>query len=147
MIVEATYTKRDKEGEEILGDDGKPIKRTYSCDHGLGENLVGLFEVCGGSVPEDAIDAFAALAGQPAGMKLYYNARGKIVVALQSAIRNWLGEDLSDSEIDSKVAAWDIPEGSPRTKDPMEKAEAVLKNLTDEQLDELIAKREAAAAG
>ncbi len=145
MIVEATYTKRDKEGVIIKGDDDKPITRSYSCDYGFGENLVGLFETCGGTVSLEVVDVFVALAGQPAGMKLYYNARSKIVVALQSAIRNWMDEDLSDSEIDAKVADWEIPEGSPRTKDPMEKAEAVLANLTDEQIDELIAKREQAA--
>ncbi len=138
MIVESTYTKRDKDNNIIYGEDEKPITRTYRCDYDFGENLSDLLLVCGATAEAELLSTAPP---SPGSMTVYYNARGRMVVALQGVIRGWLEEDITDDEITAKVMKWDIPEGAPRAKDPVEKAAAMLSNLTDAQVDQLLKDR------
>ncbi len=135
MIVESTYTKRDKDNNIVYGEDEKPITRIYSCDYDLGENLSNLLSICGATAEAEVL---FNIPPTPGSMKVYYNARSRMIVALQGVIRGWLEEDITDDEIDAKVAKWDIPEGAPRAKDPVEKAANMLKNLSDAQVEELL---------
>ena len=152
MQVEATYTRKDKEGNAILGEDGKAITRAYSCEYNFGENLIEFMSVADAgtrdlilTLTDKERKMLETICLSPGGFKAFYNSRSRVVVALQGNERGWLEEDLSDTEIDAKVSGWEIPEGAPRMKDPLAKAAAALSNLTNAQVQKLLRDRGLAA--
>lgn len=148
MNVETTYVPDPPEGmsKEEEKKWREEHKRVYSTEYNFGENLLEMLSIGGaetliGALNTGELEALKAVLLSPIGFKVFHNARSRLVIAQQGATRGWMEEDISDEEIDKKIAVWDWPEGAPRAKDPVEKAVALMANLSDAELARALEKR------
>ena len=149
MIVETTYTPKPPEG--LTGDalaewQAANPPRVFAIDHDFGENLLEMLRVLGAGELIDTLnererDSISAILLSPAGFKVFFNSRARQAGALQGSVRSWMAEGLSDDELTTKEATWETPEGAPRAKDPVEKAAAMLDNLSEEDFRRVMEKR------
>lgn len=86
-VIKARYQVKDKDGNVMVGDDGKPIWKEVEANYDFGDNMAAAVELCG----EDTV---------------FSNYKANARVSLQSILRSKGAAGLDATSIQSLVDGW-----------------------------------------
>lgn len=121
VSCKAKLIQKDENGKPVLDDEGKeievevPIKVNYDFGDNLAEMQV--------EFKEEAV---------------FHHAKSSMTVALQSALRSWISQGLSQTEIEQKLTTWEMPTGKPRGRSKIERLAEQLGEMSKEDRDKVL---------
>ncbi len=70
---------------------------------------------------------------------VYHHAKSSLRVGFQQGLRAWAGQGFNQKKMEEAAEKWEPPSGRPRGKTKIEKATELLKNMSEEERDMLLA--------
>ncbi len=112
MKVAATAKWKDKES-------GEEMSRTGEVEYEFGDDIHALID----AVTPEAV---------------FHHAKASMIVSLQSALRQWVIQGLTEEEIETKVDEWSVPTGKPRGQSRLDRLRETLGKMSPEERAKLM---------